>query len=86
MGFAVEAVLVVADAEELGQLLGAGSGDHGIGEDDEVGTDYATFVMNLIRWVAGEELIRRPLPDWDSLAELPPLERAPGLRVESFFG
>lgn len=40
-------------------------------DEHEVGEGYATLVMNLIRWVAGEETIRRPIPAWDPILETP---------------
>ncbi len=51
-----------------------------VGEDREVGEDYATFVMNLVRWVAGEATLVHPLPHWEEM-ELPGIEPQPALRV-----
>ncbi len=64
-----------------GGLVDWGSKTLALGEDEEVGDSYATFVMNLVRWVAGEETIRSSLPSWDELAEMPALER-PGVRAK----
>ena len=90
-------LLVVREAEGLGGRTAAfssdlaahwsggltdwGSNTLALGDDEEVGESYATFVMNLVRWVAGEDTIRRPLPSWDELAELPH-EPRPGIRAK----
>ncbi|MGC4115468.1 MAG: glutamine amidotransferase [Myxococcales bacterium] len=47
-----------------GGLTDWGSKSLRIGEDEEVGDEYAAFVMNLVRWVCGEDTVRRPLPEW----------------------
>jgi hypothetical protein len=64
-----------------GGLTGWGERLLEIGGGDQVGDRYATLVMNLVRWVAGEETLRRPLPSWDELVELPAMETHPNLRV-----
>lgn len=51
-----------------------------IAEDGEVGNEYAAFVMNLVRWIAGEETVRRPLPEWTEVEGLATLE-PPSIRV-----
>ena len=38
--------------------------------DDEVGDGYATLVMNLVRWVAGEDTVRRTLPELEQMLEI----------------
>jgi uncharacterized membrane protein len=75
-----------AFATDLGARWCGGLADWGrrrlaLGEDEEVGEDYATLLINLVRWVAGEDTLRRPLPTWEELAELPSLEIQPTLRV-----
>ncbi|HEY3446938.1 MAG TPA: glutamine amidotransferase [Myxococcales bacterium] len=45
-----------------------------IGEDEEVGDEYAAFVMNLVRWVCGEDTVRRPLPEWTEVETMPALD------------
>jgi hypothetical protein len=50
--------------------------------DEEVGENYVTLVMNLVRWVAGEDTIRRPIPTWEELPELPAIEMPPAIRCE----
>lgn len=89
-------LLMVRDGEELGGRTAAlatdlaphwsgGLTDWGsralrIDEEEEVGDEYAAFVMNLVRWVAGEDTVRRPLPEWTEVETMPHLE-APPLRV-----
>ncbi len=52
-------------------------------EEAEVGDHYMTFVMNLLRWVAGEDVLRRPMPGWERLGELPRVElTSPSIRCE----
>jgi uncharacterized membrane protein len=51
-----------------------------VSDTRDVGEDYATFVMNLIRWVAGEATLVHPLPRWDEM-ELPGIEPQPAMRV-----
>lgn len=73
-------------ATDLAPHWSAGLTDWGcrtisIGEDDEVGDSYVTLVMNLVRWIAGEDTIRRPLPPWEELTDLPAFEPRPNMRV-----
>jgi uncharacterized membrane protein len=64
-----------------GGLVDWGERPLAIGDDEEVGDCYATFVMNLVRWVAGEETIRRPLPTWEQITELG-IEPRPDVRAD----
>lgn len=63
-----------------GGLTDWGSRALRIGEDEEVGDEYAAFVANLVRWVGGEDTVRRPLPDWSEIESVPALD-APPLRA-----
>ncbi|MBI5546777.1 MAG: hypothetical protein HY901_23080 [Deltaproteobacteria bacterium] len=90
-------LLVVRDGEMLGGRTAALSTDLAphwsggwtdwgqralrIDEDEEVGEEYASFVMNLVRWIAGEDTVRRPLPEWTEVEALPTLDAPPPLRV-----
>ncbi len=55
-------------------------------DDDEVGDQYATFLMNVVRWVAGEQTVHLAPPSWDVLAPVPLEPPQPGLRCERAVG
>jgi uncharacterized membrane protein len=62
-------------------------GDHRIAlAEDEVGDQYATFLMNLVRWVAGEQTVRLAPPSWDAMAQVPLEPPQPGLRCKRAAG
>lgn len=65
-----------------GGLTAWGERSLALGDEEEVRDQYATFVMNLVRWVAGEETLRIDPPTWEAIGPLPLETPQPGLRCE----
>jgi hypothetical protein len=63
-----------------GGLTAWGGRPLSLGDEEEVGDQYATFVMNLVRWVAGEETLRIDPPTWEAMGPIPLDAPPPGLR------
>ncbi len=65
-----------------GGLTAWGERSLALGDDEEVHDQYATFIMNLVRWVAGEETLRVDPPTWEAIGPLPLEAPQPGLRCQ----